>query len=391
MTKERAASLAKNLTVNFNRKGQAARQVGSLYAFFNASVQGTARMAETLNHGAKPGELLGKAGKQIVYGGLLLGAVQAMLLMAAGFDDEEPPEFVRDRNIIIPTGNGKYVSIPMPLGFHVLPAISRISIEFTAGGFKKPGEHLVHIMDVLLDSFNPIGNAGLSMQTVAPTVLDPIAALTENKDWSGRQIARQDFSKLNPTPGHTRAKDTASSLSRGLAYALNYLSGGGEYGIGVVSPTPDQIDYLLGQLTGGVGREVGKVLTTGETMATGEDLPPHKIPLVGRFYGDTTGQSSEASKFYGTLEKLSEHRGTLDRMKDAHDLEAYREYAKEHPESRFYDRANKVQRELSSLRKLKRKMIERNADRAKVRQIEDRMRTLMTRFNQSVSEQKGEH
>lgn len=391
MTKERAASLAKNLTVNFNRKGQAARQVGSLYAFFNASVQGTARMAETLNHGAKPGELLGKAGKQIVYGGLLLGAVQAMLLMAAGFDDEEPPEFVRDRNIIIPTGNGKYVSIPMPLGFHVLPAISRISIEFTAGGFKKPGEHLVHIMDVLLDSFNPIGNAGLSMQTVAPTVLDPIAALTENKDWSGRQIARQDFSKLNPTPGYTRAKDTASSLSRGLAYAFNYLSGGGEYGIGIVSPTPDQIDYLLGQLTGGVGRELGKVLTTGEAMATGEDLPPHKIPLVGRFYGDTTGQSSEASKFYGTLEKLSEHRGTLDRMKDARDAEAYREYAKEHPESRLYARAARVQRELASLRKLKRKMIERNADRAKVRQIEDRMRTLMTRFNQSVSEQKGDH
>lgn len=391
MTKERAASLAKNLTVNFNRKGQAARQVGAMYAFFNASIQGTARMAETLNHGAKPGELLGKAGKQIVYGGLLLGAVQAMLLMAAGFDDEEPPEFVRDRNIIIPTGNGKYVSIPMPLGFHVLPAISRISIEFTAGGFKKPGEHLVHIMDVLLDSFNPIGNAGLSMQTVAPTVLDPIAALTENKDWSGRQIARQDFSKLNPTPGYTRAKDTASSLSRGLAYAFNYLSGGGEYGIGIVSPTPDQIDYLLGQLTGGVGRELGKVLTTGETMATGEDLPPHKIPLVGRFYGDTTGQSSEASKFYGTLEKLSEHRGTLDRMKDAHDVEAYREYAKEHPESRLYARAARVQRELASLRKLKRKMIERNADRAKVRQIEDRMRTLMTRFNQSVSEQKGDH
>ncbi len=391
MTKERAASLAKNLTVNFNRKGQAGRQVGAMYAFFNASVQGTARMAETLNHGAKPGELLGKAGKQIVYGGLMLGALQAMLLLAAGFDDEEPPEFVRDRNIIIPTGNGKYISIPLPLGFHVLPTIGRISIEFTAGGFKKPGEHLVHIMDVLLDSFNPIGNAGLSMQTLAPTVLDPVAALTENKDWSGRQIARQDFSKLNPTPGYTRAKDTASSVSRGLAYALNYLSGGGEYGIGIVSPTPDQIEYLIGQVTGGVGRELGKIVTTGEAIGTGEDLPPHKIPLVGRFYGDTMGQSSEASKFYGTLEKLAEHRGTLDRMKDARDVEAYREYAKEHPESRFYDRANKVQRELSSLRKLKRTMIERDADRAKIRQIEDRMKTLMARFNQSVSEQEGNH
>lgn len=386
MSNQQAASLAKNLTINFNRKGEIGRQVGALYAFFNASVQGTARMAETLNHGAKPGELLGKAGKQIVYGGLLLGAVQAMLLMAAGFDDEEPPEFVRDRNIIIPTVNGKYISIPMPLGFHVLPAIGRISVEFTAGGFKKPGEHLVHVMDVLLDSFNPIGNAGMSMQTLAPTVIDPVAALTENKDWSGRQIARQDFSKLNPTPGYTRSKDTASSLSRGLAYALNYLSGGGEYGIGIVSPTPDQIEYLIGQVTGGVGRELGKIVTTGEAIGTGEDLPLHKIPLVGRFYGDTTGQSSEASKFYGTLEKLAEHKGALDRMKDAHASEAYQDYLRKHPESRLYGRAASVQREVANLRKLKRQLLDRGADRAKIRQVEDRMKAVMARFNQSASE-----
>lgn len=316
----------------------------------------------------------------------MLGALQAMLLLAAGFDDEEPPEFVRDRNIIIPTGNGKYISIPLPLGFHVLPTIGRISIEFTAGGFKKPGEHLVHIMDVLLDSFNPIGNAGLSMQTLAPTVLDPVAALTENKDWSGRQIARQDFSKLNPTPGYTRAKDTASSLSRGLAYALNYLSGGGEYGIGIVSPTPDQIEYLIGQVTGGVGRELERVVTTGEAIGTGEDLPPHKIPLVGRFYGDTMGQSSEASKFYGTLEKLAEHKGALDRMKDAHASEAYQDYLRKHPESRLYGRAASVQREVANLRKLKRQLLDRGADRAKIRQVEDRMKAVMARFNQSASE-----
>ncbi len=46
--KQKAASLAKNLTVNFNRKGDVATQMGALYAFFNASMQGTARMIETL-------------------------------------------------------------------------------------------------------------------------------------------------------------------------------------------------------------------------------------------------------------------------------------------------------------------------------------------------------
>jgi hypothetical protein len=39
MSKEQAASLAKNLTVNFNKKGQISNQMGAWYAFFNAAVR----------------------------------------------------------------------------------------------------------------------------------------------------------------------------------------------------------------------------------------------------------------------------------------------------------------------------------------------------------------
>jgi hypothetical protein len=122
LSKQRAASLAKNLTVNFNRKGQATTQAAALYAFFNASVQGTARTLETL---------AGPKGKQIIAGGVLLGVLQAMALAAAGFDDDEPPEFVREKNLIIPIGGKKYVTIPMPQGFLVLPNIGRIATEPT--------------------------------------------------------------------------------------------------------------------------------------------------------------------------------------------------------------------------------------------------------------------
>jgi hypothetical protein len=62
--------------------------------------------------------------------------------------------------------------------------------------------------------------------------------------------------KLNPTPGFTRAKDTASAFSKMTSEALNYLSGGSKYRPGIFSPTPDQIDYLIGQATGGVGRDL---------------------------------------------------------------------------------------------------------------------------------------
>ena len=97
LSKEEAASIAKNLTVNFNRKGQMATQAGAWYAFFNAAIQGSARLIETLR---------GPAGKKIVAGGLMIGTAQAFLLAAAGFDEDEPPDFIKERNLSIPLGTG---------------------------------------------------------------------------------------------------------------------------------------------------------------------------------------------------------------------------------------------------------------------------------------------
>lgn len=373
MSNQQAASLAKNLTVNFNRKGEIGRQVGSLYAFFNASVQGTARLAETLK---------GPAGKRIVMGGILLGAMQAMMLAMAGMDDDEPPEFVRDRAIIIPTGDGKYISIPMPLGFNVLPNFGRIMTEFVLSGFKEPQKRIVHLLDVVADSFNPIGNAGISMQTIAPTVLDPMAALAENKDWTGKPIARNDFNSLNPTPGFTRAKDTASVLSKAIAEGMNWMTGGTDYKPGAFSPSPDQIDYLIGQLTGGVGREYLKAEQTVTSLFSGEELPTHKIPLVGRFYGDTTGQSSQGSAFYSNLKEINSHEAEINgRRKNREDVAGY---IRDNPESRLVIMANHAEREVGKLRKQKRMLIENDASPERIKLIEQRITATMKRLNDRV-------
>ena len=248
MSRQRAASLAKNLTVNFNRKGQLTREAGALYAFFNASVQGLTRAVETLT---------GPAGARIVAGGISVGVLQALALAAAGFDDDEPPQFLRERSLIFPIGGKQYLTLPMPLGFYVLPNIGRIATEVALAEGSKPATRVLALLNVAMDSFNPIGNAGLSVQTIAPTVADPIVALAENKDWTGQPIARKDFNTLAPTPGHTRAKDTSTVVGMMVSKGLNALSGGTEYTPGLLSPTPDQIDYLIEQATGGVGRVSG--------------------------------------------------------------------------------------------------------------------------------------
>jgi hypothetical protein len=65
LSKQEAASVAKNLTVNFNRKGQIGVQANALYAFFNAAVQGTARLIQTMGRMENGKFRLTKAGKTI--------------------------------------------------------------------------------------------------------------------------------------------------------------------------------------------------------------------------------------------------------------------------------------------------------------------------------------
>lgn len=391
MSREQAASLAKNLTVNFNRKGQAGMQAGAVYAFFNAAMQGTARIGQTL-FDMDGGDLstlrLSKTGKAVVYGGVMLGVMQALALSAAGFDDDDPPEFVRERSLIIPTGDKTYVSIPMPLGLHVIPGIGRHATEFALSGFDKPAKRAVSMVGMFADAFNPIGNAGLSMQTIAPTALDPLVALSENKDWTGKPIARVSSNKA--MPGHTQWKDTATGFSKVVAEAINWISGGNEYVAGVFSPTPDQIDYLLAQVGGGVAREAAKVQQTISTAMSGETLPTHKIPLVGRFVGNAASQASQGSAFYANLNKLNELETEIKGLRKDGRFDEAAKLARENPQSMMIAMANRAERDVQRLRREKRELIANDASREQVRAKEDQITDVMTRLNEAVERRKAQ-
>jgi hypothetical protein len=373
MTKDQAAALAKSITVNFNKKGQIASQAGSLYAFFNAGIQGNFRLGQTLS---------GNSGKKIMAGGLILGAAQAALLAAAGFDDDEPPEFTKERNLIVPVGGSKYVTIPLPLGFHVIPNTSRILTELVIDQGKDAGDKLINLLGSFADAFDPMGFSGFSYQTLSPSATDPLVALAENRNSFGREIYKEDRSSLDPSPGFTRMKDTATGVSKVGAYVLNLISGGTDYKPGAFSPTPDQIDYLVGQATGGVGREVQKAAQFVSSTINGEDIPPHKIPLVGRFYGDAKSQSSETSRFYKNLKELNAHeREIKGRIKDEKDIKAYQE---KHPEAEMVNAANNVEKMLTELKTRKRLMIAKGAPREEVKALEGEIASRIKQFNDDV-------
>lgn len=255
LSKERAASLAKNLTVNFNRKGRQTREFGALYAFLNASIQGTARMYQTLS---------GSKGKQIMAGGVLAGVVSTLAsiaMMGGGEEDEweKIPEFIKERSLIIPISKSDYIAIPMPLGFHVLPNIGRIAVEMFAYKDKTVAKQINSLINVLAGSFNPLGGSAPVEQIVAPTVADPFVALLANRDWTGKPIYLENFNKLDPEPGYSRTKDSATIWAKEFSKAINAITGGTQYTPGGWSPTPDQIDYMIEQLTGGVAVKSGRL------------------------------------------------------------------------------------------------------------------------------------
>jgi hypothetical protein len=367
LSKDKAASIAKNLTVNFNRKGSKAQTVGAMFAFFNASVQGTARLAETMT---------GPAGRKIFYGGLALGTLQAIALAAAGFDDDEPPEFIKSRNIVIPTGGKTYVAIPMPLGFNLFPNIGRLTTEFVMSGGKKPAQKSIDLISTVFNTFNPIGGSGL--QLVAPTIADPIAALYTNVDAFGRPIYKEDR-KTSPTPGYTRSRESASTINKYIAEFLNYASGGTKYQKGLFSPTADQLDYLVGQATGGVGREAMKATGAVKALATGEELPSYKVPLVGKLYGNTESPANIASKFYENVTQLANYENEIKgRQKNRENVG---QFLREHPEARLYQRANQLENQITQLNRDKKELQERKAPQKQIEALDKRKTMLMDKFN----------
>ncbi|EGZ7168864.1 hypothetical protein BEL25_004687, partial [Escherichia coli] len=115
LSRQQAASLAKNMTVNFNRRGEQGALMNSLYMFANASIQGTANLVRTLGHLNGDGPLLErlrwknlnvpqKIALAAVGAGYLLGSLNRSV---AGEDDDgvnwydKVPDHVKERNLVI--------------------------------------------------------------------------------------------------------------------------------------------------------------------------------------------------------------------------------------------------------------------------------------------------
>jgi hypothetical protein len=383
---QKSASVAKNLTINFDKKGSKSGPLRAQFMFFNATIRGDVRLAEVLR---------GPAAKKIIAGGILVGVIQALMMAAAGFKDDDPPEYIKERNIIVPTGDGKYITLPLlPYGLNILPNFGRLATEYgvevakhskksLAEGFAKAhgGKKALQFANAFFGSFSPFGNQGLSLQGIIPSMYEIPASLYMNKNSFGQTISKQD-SYTRPTPGYMRTKESGSSPGKEVARWLNLLFGGTDYTKGGWSPTGDDIDFISSSVTGPVIGSAAKTVKYGKAKIEGEEVPAYQVPIAGNFMGETDSKPVITSRFYNNLNAMYEHELTLKNLKG--DPVATQKYIQENPDARAYKRAEHVEAQINGLNAKKKKFTMRGAPKEALQRIDNQKIIIMNRFNDQL-------
>ena len=313
VSRDQAASMAKNITVNFNRRGEIGYAMNTLYMFFNAGVQGTATVGKAIARSRRV---------QIITGGIIMMGFLTDLLNAlwGEVDDDDQlkydkiPEWEKDLNMIVMLPKGpiadmakkylpvskykgmEYIKIPSPHVYRSFFTLGR-NIAATFRGATQPEDAAINFFNSIGNSVNPLGGAQSIINFLAPTLADPVVDIDQNKDWKGEPI-RWTSTPRTPPPDSQISKYNTTDTAKWIAETLNSISGGDHVTPGSIDVSPTSIDYMAGFMTGAAGRFVKDTTKAAERLgykiagvpvAEEDKLLIKDIPVVNKLVGSTSG------------------------------------------------------------------------------------------------------
>ena len=292
-SKPRAAEVAKEATVNFNKSGEWGSAMNAFYAFSNASVQGSFRTFKALKDPKTRMPLVST-----------IAGLSTSLNVWNDYIDEEGheaiPDYEKETNWIIMLGDGKYVKIPAPWGWNVFKVASDQMYGMVTG--KKTGlGSLSNSVRALTNAYNPLGG-DLSTLWV-PTVLRPYSEARANKGWHGGEIAPKNFSDVKESLNYY---DSTNPMFIKAAEFLSEISGGDGSKPGKIEYSPEKIEYLWKQYSGGIGRVMSNTAITAARGIEGEEQVIKDVPFLRRFGGKVSLEKYNNSIIYDTLDKSSQ-------------------------------------------------------------------------------------
>lgn len=285
MTREKAAEIAKEITINFNRKGEYGPVMNAAYVFYNAAVQGNAALVRGIIKNKKFRRMMGS----VVVMGMMNDLVNRMV---AGEDDkgenlwDKLPDYMKQRNFIMMnpyTGNVMF-QFPMPYGFNAFWNAGRYAGAAVSGSMS-PGTALLNTFTSYVDAFNPLGNGDL-LTIATPTLIDPWVESAMNKNFAGAPIMPEGNPFGPQTPDAYKFFNSTSPLFTKTAEWLNKLTGGTEVRSGLIDVSPETLEYALDYLTGATGATVMRSAELARKVVAGdwEDLEWSDVPLARKLF-----------------------------------------------------------------------------------------------------------
>ena len=339
-TIDRSIYDAKEISVNFNKKGSGAKFMGATgqtklgnasafmsglgrsgFVFWNAAIQGTANFGrQAKRHPAKA--------LTSVAAMFLLGAIVASL--GYGDDDEDDknsywnlPEYVRRSNLLFRAG-GQWISIPLPVEYRAVYGLGELMTSTLSGKEHFTDGELAGKIAGQVSQLLPLDfmEGGGGFKAFIPSSVKPFAEASLNTSWTGLPIYK-DTPYNKDMPEWTKAYKSANKYLVDLSETLNEISGGDEYKKGwvdkIVLPisrdikfklnNPAQWEYVLNGYFGGISNTIDRLTKMGETIIGQREYDPKSFLVLNRILknGDERTEQKAVNNEYFKLQKEYEN------------------------------------------------------------------------------------
>lgn len=276
MSEQQAASEAKNLTVNFNKKGDWGAAINAMWLFSNASMQGSYRVFQVLRT---------KKGKKIASGLIAASVLQNIFNQMVNPDEwDEVPDHEKDSNWIIMLPNGGRIKIPLAYGFNIFPTLGSAATDLATGKDNIP-EFMARTFGSVMASFNPLGSSDSFVHSVTPTLFQPVVELWGNTTYSGNPIRKKNYNPSKEGVDSELHFSTINPYVHDLTRWMNRLDGGNANRTSRLDINPEDIEHVVETVGAGLPRELYNLVTTGAALFDDDtDATLRKVPLARRFF-----------------------------------------------------------------------------------------------------------
>ena len=326
VSRDKAAEYAKNVTINFNRKGNATNFLNALYLFFNAAMQGSHAVIRVMRNRKVQAYLAGVAG------------MQAMLAASMMDDDDDDgvtewdaiPDYVKRTSFVIPLGDGGYFALPMPYGFNAFSYLGgRGAQRMMLGDRPTDTSIALDLLKATTEAFSPIPFQD-GYRSLFGDQVGFMMGLAANTDDFGAPIAQQDPFPDYPSPAALDGKVTTPRAYHVAAQMMAKL-GGGDLDerippVGYLDVAPEHLEAVVEYFGGGLANLTNRGVSWMEQMSAGNLDGAYgvvsRLPIASRMIGHVDPQREIANRYYGERGEFKRHRDiVMERVQAGSSLE----------------------------------------------------------------------